>query len=73
MEQASEYLVKLRQMSFTVDASIEKLSEGEADSGSAASLAGTYTAIYKVNLKENTQGTAIQNNEGGVAENGTDQ
>ncbi|MNW67366.1 hypothetical protein D3C74_459450 [compost metagenome] len=72
MEQASEYLVKLRQMSFTVDASIEKLSEGDADSGSA-SLAGTYTAIYKVNLKENTQGTAIQNNEGEVAENGTDQ
>ncbi|WP_054942233.1 pilus assembly protein PilM [Paenibacillus ihuae] len=73
MEQASEYLVKLRKMSFTVDASIEKLSEGEADSGSAASLAGAYTAIYKVNLKADNPVTATQNNEGGAAENGTDQ
>ncbi|MDQ0192151.1 pilus assembly protein PilM [Paenibacillus wynnii] len=73
MEQASEYLVKLRKMSFTVNASIEKLTEGDTDSQSDASLTRSYTAIYKVNLKEDKQETAIQNNEGEAADNGTDQ
>lgn len=67
MEGASSYLRQLRQMSFTVDASIQKLSEGTVDqnaglSGGATSI-NMYTAIYKVNLAANNQqdnGTDVQ-------------
>lgn len=73
MEQASEYLVKLRKMSFTVDASIEKLTEGDTESKAPASLTRSYTAIYKVNLAKNQQEPAIQNDQGEAADDGTDQ
>lgn len=57
MEDASEYLAELRKMSFTVDASIQKLSEGDPAGGtqSPASLTRYYTAIYNVNLAKGAQ------------------
>lgn len=53
MEAASNYLRELRQMSFTVDASISKLTEGTTDqsAGAGATSLNMYTAIYKVNLE----------------------
>ncbi|MBY9077574.1 pilus assembly protein PilM [Paenibacillus sp. HN-1] len=53
MEEASVYLAKLRSMSFTVDAAIQKLTEGDTaagTSGTASSSAGVYTAVYRVNM-----------------------
>ncbi|MNO37895.1 Competence protein A [compost metagenome] len=59
MADASNYLRQLRQMSFTVDASIQKLTEGTVDQRAGTTDAATslnmYTAIYKVNLLANNQ------------------
>lgn len=52
MVDASNYLRQLRQMSFTVDVSISKLTEGTTDANTSLTM---YTAIYKVNLVENKQ------------------
>lgn len=61
MVDASNYLRQLRQMSFTVDASISKLTEGTVDQSAGPTNAATslnmYTAIYKVNLLANNQQT----------------
>ncbi|MNV18249.1 hypothetical protein D3C71_1090700 [compost metagenome] len=61
MVDASNYLRQLRQMSFTVDASISKLTEGTVDQSAGPTNAATslnmYTAIYKVNLLANHQQT----------------
>jgi type IV pilus assembly protein PilM len=61
MADASNYLRQLRQMSFTVDASIQKLTEGTVDQSAGTTDAATslnmYTAIYKVNLLANNQQT----------------
>ncbi|NJJ39477.1 pilus assembly protein PilM [Paenibacillus apii] len=81
MEDASIYLARLRQMSFTVDASIQKLTEGDTGAGPAsAALTKSYTAIYKVNLtpnkpKEDADGTDTngQENQGEEAGSGTNQ
>ncbi|MEK5257151.1 pilus assembly protein PilM [Paenibacillus sp. FSL F4-0125] len=55
MVDASNYLRQLRQMSFTVDASISKLTEGTAGQNAGTSSLNMYTAIYKVNLLSNNQ------------------
>ncbi|AHV99321.1 pilus assembly protein PilM [Paenibacillus sabinae] len=79
MEDASIYLARLRQMSFTVDASIQKLTEGDTGAGPvSAALTKSYTAIYKVNLtpnkpKEDADGTNGQENQGEEAGSGTNQ
>lgn len=76
MEDASSYLRQLRQMSFTVDASIQKLTEGTVDqnsgSPSGATSINTYTAIYKVNLAANNQqGNGTDVGQGEVGSDGT--
>ncbi|WP_339288332.1 pilus assembly protein PilM [Paenibacillus sp. FSL E2-0201] len=55
MVDASNYLRQLRQMSFTVDASISKLTEGTAGQNAGTNSLNMYTAIYKVNLLPNNQ------------------
>lgn len=55
MVDASNYLRQLRQMSFTVDASISKLTEGTAGQNAGTNSLNMYTAIYKVNLLSNHQ------------------
>ncbi|WP_375104184.1 pilus assembly protein PilM [Paenibacillus sp. RS8] len=55
MVDASNYLRQLRQMSFTVDASISKLTEGTAGQNAGTNSLNMYTAIYKVNLLSNNQ------------------
>ncbi|OMD41465.1 pilus assembly protein PilM [Paenibacillus odorifer] len=55
MVDASNYLRQLRQMSFTVDASISKLTEGTAVQNAGTNSLNMYTAIYKVNLLSNNQ------------------
>ncbi|MEK3967300.1 MULTISPECIES: pilus assembly protein PilM [unclassified Paenibacillus] len=70
MEDASNYLRQLRQMSFTADASIQKLTEGAADAISY----NTYTAIYKVNLAAaKQQNSDTDASQGEVSSDGTDQ
>lgn len=70
MEDASSYLRQLRQMSFTTDASIQKLTEGAADAISY----NTYTAIYKVNLAAaKQQANNTDASQGEVSSDGTDQ
>lgn len=70
MEDASNYLRQLRQMSFTTDASIQKLTEGAADAISY----NTYTAIYKVNLAAaKQQNSDTDASQGEVSSDGTDQ
>lgn len=74
MEDASEYLAELRKMSFTVDANIQKLSEGDPAGGtqSPASLTRYYTAVYNVNLaKDAQQVDAAVINPGEADEDGT--
>lgn len=75
MEAASSYLRELRQMSFTVDASISKLTEGTTDQSAGAAEAATslnmYTAIYKVNLVANNQATNTEASQGEVDSDGT--
>lgn len=75
MEDASEYLAELRKMSFTVDASIQKLSEGDpaGNTQSPAALTRYYTAIFNVNLAKNTQQAAAGTNPGEADTNGTNQ
>lgn len=55
MVDASNYLRQLRQMSFTVDASISKLTEGTAGQNAGTNSLNMYTAIYNVNLLSNNQ------------------
>lgn len=75
MEAASSYLRELRQMSFTVDASISKLTEGTTDQSAGAAEAATslnmYTAIYKVNLVANNQANNTEASQGEVDSDGT--
>ncbi|OKP90624.1 hypothetical protein A3842_03365 [Paenibacillus sp. P3E] len=76
MEDASLYLANLRKMSFSVEASILKLSEGDMkeNSQASASLTKSYTAVYKVNLaKGNPKEAFEQNNQGEAEDDGTDQ
>ncbi|OMF24289.1 pilus assembly protein PilM [Paenibacillus sp. FSL H8-0259] len=75
MEDASEYLAELRKMSFTVDVSIQKLSEGDPSGStqSPATLTRFYTAIYHVNLAKSTQQDTDAANPGEADENGTNQ
>ncbi|MFD1776603.1 pilus assembly protein PilM [Paenibacillus rhizophilus] len=81
MEDASIYLANLRQMSFTVDASIQKLTEGDTGAGPASTLlTKSYTAVYKVNLtakkpNEDAGGTDTsgQESQGEVDSSGTNQ
>ncbi|WP_310550732.1 pilus assembly protein PilM [Paenibacillus glufosinatiresistens] len=76
MEDSARYLAALREMSFTVDASITKLSQGDpnAEPGSPASASRMYTAVYKVNLDKRGAGDATDtgSQEGGT-DSGTDQ
>ena len=75
MEAASSYLRELRQMPFTVDASISKLTEGATDQSAGAADVATslnmYTAIYKVNLVANNQATNTEASQGEVDSDGT--
>lgn len=75
MEAASSYLRELRQMSFTVDASISKLTEGTTDQSAGAADVVTslnmYTAIYKVNLVANNQANNTEASQGEVDSDGT--
>ncbi|OKP98418.1 pilus assembly protein PilM [Paenibacillus sp. P46E] len=76
MEDASLYLANLRKMSFSVEASILKLSEGDMkeNSQASASLTKSYTAVYKVNLaKGNPEKGIEQNNQGEAEDDGTNQ
>ncbi|WP_379135562.1 pilus assembly protein PilM [Paenibacillus sp. sgz500958] len=77
MESASAYLAELRAMSFTVDASIQKLTEGDTASGvggsAASSLQKTYTAVYKVNMSALQQQDSAQKSQEEVSGDGTDQ
>lgn len=76
MEDASAYLAELRKMSFTVEAGIQKLSEGDpAGTGqSPAGMAGFYTAIYHVDLTGKPQQETTTATEPEEAdENGTNQ
>ncbi|WP_052098921.1 pilus assembly protein PilM [Paenibacillus stellifer] len=74
MEEASMYLAKLRTMSFTVDAVIQKLTEGDTaagTSGTASSSAGVYTAVYRVNMAEaSSAAAAAAAGSGGSTESG---
>lgn len=75
MEAASSYLRELRQMSFTVDASISKLTEGTTDQSAGAAEAATslnmYTAIYKVKLVANNEANNTEASQGEVDSDGT--
>lgn len=75
MEAASSYLRELRQMSFTVDASISKLTEGTTEQSAGAADVATslnmYTAIYKVNLVSNNQANNTEASQGEVDSDGT--
>lgn len=50
MEQASEYLSSLRQMSFAKDAMIASLARRQANSSGLVQENGQYTAVYQVSL-----------------------
>jgi len=68
MEAASVYLAELRSMSFTTDASIQKLSEGTGGSnpGAATGNLKIYTAVYKVNMSSvNQQANAVDDSQDG--------
>lgn len=77
MEAASVYLSELRGMSFTLDANIQKLSEGENDSSSAyvpGESAKIYKAVYKVNMSAvNQQNTGTEISQGEVDSDGANQ
>jgi len=56
MDQASVFLASLKEMSFTVDASISRLYQ-ETDTGTAA--ARLYGAVYRINMLPNTTTAAV--------------
>ncbi|WNS42695.1 pilus assembly protein PilM [Paenibacillus sp. MMS20-IR301] len=71
MEDAAEYLAELRKMPFTVEASIQKLTEGNpgGNTQAQATLTKYYTAVYRVNLAN-----AVTANGSGEADtNGTNE
>lgn len=55
MEQASEYLTSLRQMSFVKDAMIANLASRQMNSTDVVQENGQYTAVYQVSLDREVQ------------------
>ncbi|WP_211745395.1 pilus assembly protein PilM [Paenibacillus sp. Marseille-Q4541] len=72
MEQASEYLTSLRDMSFTKEAMIASLTKRQVNPFGSGQDKEQFTAVYQVDLDAGTSLSTLEN-EGGISDDGTDE
>ncbi|WP_454192038.1 pilus assembly protein PilM [Paenibacillus sp. Marseille-Q7038] len=69
MEQASEYLTSLREMSFVKEAMIANLARRETNRSGAVQENGQYTAVYQISLNREVQSSEEPVASGSMSEN----